>query len=112
MKDSTQQLPKFGLSLLGRFELSAKDGLVHLPSRKLAGLLAYLACTAPQPQPREKLAHLFWGSHFETQARQNLGSGDFQLCRILGALVNNDDEIWLAPGAIGWRCGPLQGLDR
>jgi hypothetical protein len=29
------------------------DGPVDLPSKKLAGLLAYLACTAPQPQPRE-----------------------------------------------------------
>lgn len=102
MKDSTQQLPKFGLSLLGRFELSAGDGVVHLPSRKLAGLLAYLACTAPQPQPREKLAHLLWGSHFETQARQNLRQAIFRLRRILGqeALVNSDDEVWLAPGAI------------
>ena len=63
---------KFRLSVLGRFELTGRDGPVELPSKKLAGLLAYLACTAPQRQPREKLAALLWGSHFDTQARQNL----------------------------------------
>ncbi|MGQ3277963.1 MAG: tetratricopeptide repeat protein [Shinella sp.] len=94
--------PKFRLSLLGRFSLTTGDGIVHLPSRKLSGLLAYLACTGPQPQPRERLANLFWGSHYETQARQNLRQALFRLRRILGqdALLNNDDEVWLAAGAI------------
>lgn len=99
--DSTH-LPRFGLSLLGRFELTAKDSVVHLPSRKLAGLLAYLACKAPQPEPREKLANLLWGSHYEPQARQNLRQAFFRLRRILGqdALINHDDDVWLAPGVI------------
>ena len=41
-------LPRFKLSLLGRFELTGPKGPVDLPSKKLAGLLAYLACTAPE----------------------------------------------------------------
>ena len=45
---------KFRLSLLGRFELTGPGGPVDLPSKKLAGLLAYLACSAPVPQPRER----------------------------------------------------------
>ena len=49
-------LPKFRLSLLARFELTGPEGPVELPNKKLAGLLAYLACTAPLPQPRQKLA--------------------------------------------------------
>jgi hypothetical protein len=53
--------PRFGLSLLGGFELTGPDGVVDLPSKKLAGLLAYLACTAPQPQPREKLSAMAGG---------------------------------------------------
>src|SRR5216684_7123094 len=61
-------LPKFNLALLGRFELSGPAGTIELPNKKLAGLLTYLACTAPEPQSREKLATLLWGSHFETQA--------------------------------------------
>jgi hypothetical protein len=45
----------------GRFELTGSNGIVDLPSRTLAGLLAHLACTAPRPQSREKLSELFWG---------------------------------------------------
>jgi DNA-binding SARP family transcriptional activator len=76
-------VPKFSLSLLGRFALAGPDGPVDLPNKKLAGLLAYLACTAPTPQPREKLATLLWGSHFEAQARQNLRQALFRLRRML-----------------------------
>ena len=41
---------RFRLSLIGRFELTGPDGAIDLPSKKLAGLLAYLACSAPVPQ--------------------------------------------------------------
>ena len=78
------QLPKFRLSLLARFELTGPDGPVDLTNKKLAGLLAYLACTAPVPQSREKLATLLWGSHFDTQARQNLRQALFRLRQMLG----------------------------
>ena len=70
--------------LLGRFDLSGSDGSVELSNKKLAGLLAHLACTAPVPQPREKLATLLWGSHFDTQARQNLRQALFRLRQTLG----------------------------
>ena len=85
---------KCRLSLLGRFELIGPDGRVDLPSKKLAGLLAYLACTAPEPQPREKLATLLWGSHFEAQARQNLRQALSRLRRTLGqdALLSDGEE--------------------
>jgi DNA-binding SARP family transcriptional activator len=94
--------PKFRLLLLARFELSGPDGPVDLPNRKLAGLLAYLACTAPVPQSREKLASLLWGSHFETQAQQNLRQALFRLRRVLGAdaLVSDADQVRIAAGAI------------
>jgi TolB-like protein/DNA-binding SARP family transcriptional activator len=90
---------KFKLSLLGRFELTGPQGTIELPSKKLAGLLGYLACTAPVPQSREKLANLMWGSHFETQARQNLRQALFRLRRVLGkdALLGDEKEISLAP---------------
>src|SRR5258708_25702753 len=77
-------LPRLRLSLLARFALAGPDGPVDLPNKKLAGLLAYLACTAPVPQSREKLATLLWGSHFETQAQQNLRQALFRLRRALG----------------------------
>jgi DNA-binding SARP family transcriptional activator/ActR/RegA family two-component response regulator len=95
-------LPKYRLALLGRFELSRTDGPVELPNKKLAALLAYLACTAPEPQSREKLATLLWGSHFETLARQNLRQALFRLRRVLGedALIGDGEEISLAPGVV------------
>ena len=76
--------PSSGLCLLGRFKLNGPKGFVDLPNKKLTGLLAYLACTAPTPQHREKLATLLWGSHFEAQARQNFRQALFRLRRMLG----------------------------
>jgi class 3 adenylate cyclase/DNA-binding SARP family transcriptional activator len=106
--------PRFRLTLLGRFDLSGPGGSVELPNKKLAGLLAHLACTAPAPQSREKLATLLWGSHFETQARQNLRQALFRLRRMLGddALVSDGEEISLAPGVIDCDAVRLQALIR
>jgi DNA-binding SARP family transcriptional activator len=94
--------PKFRLCLLGRFKLNGPKGFVDLPNKKLTGLLAYLACTAPTPQHREKLATLLWGSHFEAQARQNFRQALFRLRRMLGhdVLLSTGDEVSLAPSSI------------
>ena len=106
------QLPKFRLSLLGRFELTGPDGAIDLPNKKLAGLLAYLACTQPIPQHREKLATMLWGSHFETQARQNLRQALSRLRRVLGhdVLLSDGEEVSLAPGAISCDATQLEVL--
>jgi TolB-like protein len=105
---------RFRLSLIGRFELTGPDGAIDLPSKKLAGLLAYLACSAPVPQPREKLATLLWGSHFEVQARQNLRQALFRLRRMLGpdTLIADGEEISLAPGAMDCDAARLETLVR
>ena len=105
---------RFRLSLIGRFELTGPDGAIDLPSKKLAGLLAYLACSAPVPQPREKLATLLWGSHFEGQARQNLRQALFRLRRMLGpdTLIADGEEISLAPGAMDCDAARLETLVR
>ena len=104
--------PKFRLSLLGRFELSGPDGPVDLPNKKLAGLLAYLACTAPTPQHREKLATLLWGSHFDAQARQNLRQALFRLRRVLGqdVLLSDGEEVSLTPDDIACDATELEVL--
>jgi class 3 adenylate cyclase/DNA-binding SARP family transcriptional activator len=94
--------PRYRLTLLGRFNLSGPDGPVELSNKELAGLLAYLICTTPAPQSRENLATLLWGSHFETQARQNLRQALFRLRQALGQdlLIGDGEEISLAPGVI------------
>jgi CheY-like chemotaxis protein len=105
---------RFRLSLLGSFALTGPDGPVDLPTNKLAGLLAYLALTGPAPQPRDKLVTLFWGSHFEVQARQNLRKALFRLRHALGpdALVSIGEAISLAPGLVTCDAVRLQGLIR
>jgi len=40
--------PKFRLCVFGCFELNGPKGSADLLGKKLAGLLAYLACTATQ----------------------------------------------------------------
>ena len=95
-------MPAFQLSLLGPFELSGPDGPVDLTSKKLAALLAFLACAAPQAHSRDKLMTLLWGSHFDTQARQNLRQALTRLRRVLGedALISSGESVSLQPGII------------
>lgn len=94
--------PIYRLTLFGRFRLMGPEGQVELTNKKLAGLLAYLACTDPQPQSRERLTALFWGSRFETQAQQSLRQALFRLRRVLGhdLLKSDNDRVWLDPGTI------------
>lgn len=105
---------RFGLSLLGRFELTGPDGVVDLPGKKLAALLAYLACTAPQPQSREKLAALLWGSHFDAQARQNLRQSLFRLRKVLGqdALQGDGEFVSLNEAVVLRDVGRFEALVR
>ncbi|MGY3355892.1 DNA-binding SARP family transcriptional activator [Bradyrhizobium sp. GM0.4] len=96
--------PSFTLALLGRFELIGPDGAVSLPNKKLAGLLAYLAYTAPQPQHREKLSTLLWGSHFEAQAKQNLRQALFKLRQVLGQSALRSDGEFISLNAVVITC--------
>ena len=105
---------QFGLSLLGGFKLTGSEGVVGLPSKKLVGLLAYLACTAPRPQRREKLTALLWGSHFEVQARQNLRQALFRLRKVLGgeALASDGDVVALNAAVVRCDVGQFEALLR
>ncbi|MBR1253455.1 AAA family ATPase [Bradyrhizobium sp. AUGA SZCCT0240] len=106
--------PIFHLSLLGGFELTGPLGVVDLPSKKLAGLLAYLACNAPRPQSREKLSALLWGSHFDAQAKQNLRQALFRLRKVLGedALESDGEVVSLNPAAVRCDVGWFEALVR
>ncbi len=104
--------PTFQLSVLGRFELSGPDGPIDLSIRKLAALLAFLACAAPQAHSREKLMALLWGSHFDAQARQNLRQALTRLRRVLGddVLITSGESVSLQPGVIASDVARFEGL--
>lgn len=100
--------------MLGGFELTGPLGVVDLPSKKLAGLLAYLACNAPRPQSREKLSALLWGSHFDAQAKQNLRQALFRLRKLLGqdALEGDGEVVSLNTAVIQCDVGRFEALIR
>src|SRR5262245_12515434 len=108
----TVPTPRFQLSLLGRFELAGPEGSIDLTSKKLAALLAFLACSAPQAHNRDKLMTLLWGSHFEVQARQNLRQALTRIRRALGedALVSSGETVSLQQGAIATDVARFEAL--
>jgi DNA-binding SARP family transcriptional activator len=55
-----------------------------------------------------------WGSHFDTQARQNLRQALFRLRQALGQdlLIGDGEDISLAPGLIDCDAARFQGLIR
>jgi DNA-binding SARP family transcriptional activator len=92
----------FELRLFGRFELNGPDGAIELTAKKVAALLAYLACTAPEPQSRDKLISLLWGSRFEDQARQSLRQALARLRRVLGqrTIISEQQNVGLRLGTV------------
>ena len=94
--------PKLSVSLFGRFELRDAAGPIALASKKLAGLLAYLASTHPAPHSRENLTTLLWGEYPDDRARQNLRQALSSLRQILGkdAIVSVGDRVSLDPQSI------------
>jgi DNA-binding SARP family transcriptional activator len=96
------RVPSFTLNVLGGFRLYRSGVPVELPNRKLAFLLTYLACTAPAPQSRERLANLFWEAHSDERARHNLRQALSRLRRVLGsdAIVNVGEAVRLASGVV------------
>ena len=94
--------PRFRLRLFGQFRLAGASGRIELNSRKLAGLLAYLACASPEPQPRDKVMTLMWGSYPEPRAQQSLRQALMRLRRVLGedAIVGGRDRVGIRPGLV------------
>ena len=116
MRDGLWQVdsvpPRFQVALLGRLELTGPQGRVELTGRKLAALLAFLACTAPETHTRDRLMALLWGSHFEPQARQNLRQALTRLRRLLGekTLITSGEAVALEPGAVACDVAQFEAL--
>ncbi len=63
--------PLLRLYLFGSLRLERNGRAIHLPTRKVEALLAYLVLH-PEPPAREKLAALFWGDVLDARARRSL----------------------------------------
>jgi TolB-like protein/Tfp pilus assembly protein PilF len=103
---------RFDLRLLGPFHLGGPRGSIEFASKKLSGLFAFLACSAPIPQPRDRLITLLWGSHFDVQAKQNLRQALTRLRRLTdeNIFASNDETVSIRPGAIACDVGRFEGL--
>lgn len=95
------------IRVLGTFEarLGAGGERLLLHSRKLSGLLAYLAMSPGVGQPRETLATLLWDRSAEEQARASLRQGLAVLRKSIALpgveiLVAGHDRIALVPDAV------------
>ncbi len=79
--------------LFGQFRIEGGSGPIHLPTRKIEALLAYLILH-PKPHGREKLAGLFWGEVTDKQARHSLRNALLILRKALAAeILLTDSEI-------------------
>lgn len=87
---STHQTP-IELHLLGKFQINRGTQTLHLPTRKLESLLAFLALH-PEPHSRDELAALGWGEAPQTEARNSLRNALATLRRILSARVISADR--------------------
>ena len=92
--------PVVEVTSFGHFEITSASREIALPPGKLTALLVYLA-SQTTPQPRETLISLFWGTHFDTQSRQNLRKALSRLRGVLGDdVLVGEDQVGLRPGAV------------
>jgi len=94
------------LSLLGPLEIRDGDQpLPKPPTLKSQSLLAYLALHRDRPQPRERLAGLFWGDRPEHKARRSLTTALWHLRRCLPGedlLLSDTQTVQFDPQADLW----------
>jgi DNA-binding SARP family transcriptional activator len=96
-----------GVSLLGEqlVEGPTATNLVHF-SRSIA-LLGFLAAHADAPQPRQRLAGMFWPDSTEQQARTNLR----RELHHLRALLGDEPALVVEPATLMWRESPTCRVD-
>ncbi|MCG6658971.1 AAA family ATPase [Halomonas campisalis] len=80
--------------------LAAGKPVETIHSSKALGLLAYLALHAGTPQPRQRLAGLFWPGSSEAQARTNLRR---ELHQLRAVLPDPDRCLAVDANSLGWR---------
>ena len=77
-------MPVLQFYFLGTLDIRYGDQpLPKPPTLKSQSLLAYLVCHRHQPQPRARLAGLFWGDRPEHKARHSLATSLWHIRRCL-----------------------------
>lgn len=99
-------MPALRLFLLGPLDVR-HDGqqLPKPPTLKSQSLLAYLALHRQRPQPRERLADLFWGERPERRARRSLATALWHIRRCLpddSLLISDVQSAQFDPQANLW----------
>jgi len=90
-------MQRLALTLLGGFAARTEAGVpVTMPRRKAAALLAYLACSGRDTQPRDKLAALLWPDVPTTRARHSLRQTLTSLREVLPAGALRVDGVAVA----------------
>lgn len=75
-------MPTLQVFLLGAPDVRYDDAPVSKPPTvKSQSLVAYLIVHRRQPQPRERLADLFWGERTDRKARRSLATALWHICR-------------------------------
>ena len=99
-------MPALQLHLLGALNIHRDDvPLDKPPTAKSQSLLAYLILHREHPQPRERLATLFWGDRPERKARSSLSTSLWHIRRCLsdeGLLTADPQTVQFDPQADLW----------
>ena len=96
-------MPRLVLTLLGGFAARTDTGVpIPISRRKAAALLAYLACSGQDAQPRDKLSALLWPDVATARARHSLRQTLTSLRGVLprGALRVDEVAVGLEPGTV------------
>lgn len=103
MMSQTDSPVRFKMFLLGSWRLENGSGAIHLSTRKIKSLLAYLILH-PEEHTREKLAALLWGDSSDTQARGSLRTALKTLRKQVDddLLVTDPEKVQLNPDLPLW----------
>lgn len=94
------------VSLLGEQYVAGSATNLARSTRSIA-LLAFLATHADAPQPRQRLAAIFWPDSTERQSRTNLRRELHHLRVLLG----DDPSLVIEPATLTWRDWPTCRVD-
>jgi DNA-binding SARP family transcriptional activator len=87
------------VSVLGEQAITDGEAGVHMHSSHAVALVAFLAAHAGAPQPRQRIAGMFWPDSTDAQALTNLRRELHHLRQVLG----DERSLVVAPRDLCWR---------